>query len=894
MAYYNNTSSENNRYKKEHCKAKQAKRRVGNELVEQKFWHTQETSAVLAVWGTGPAGLTAEAAKQRLEQSGPNQLKKGKKRSVFSIFLGQFMDFMIWVLIAAALISGFLGEWVDACIIAIVIVLNAILGTVQEARAEAALEALEKMAAPFAKVVRDGATMKLPAAELVPGDLVLLEAGDSVPADLRIVTCHSLKVEESALTGESLPAEKSAAVVEDLNVPLADRINMAYMGTAVTYGRASGVVTATGMETEMGKIAHQLSGGKTESTPLQKKLNQLSNVLSIGVIGVAVVIFAAGLLSGRTAIDMFLTAVSLAVAAIPEGMVAVVTIVLAMGMRRMADQGAIIRRLPAVETLGSTQVICSDKTGTLTMNRMTVQQIWTGEEAPDHLFEAMLHCNDGTPSDDGQFVGDPTETALLDYLLAQNVCTVDAVKARVRAGEFPFDSDRKLSTVVRALPDGKLRVLVKGAPDVLLSRCSRRLKDGAEIRMGSIEEIAAANEEMAQQALRVLAFAYKDIEAASFNPADQAGTESGLVFCGLVGMIDPPREEAKRAIETCRKAGILPVMITGDHKITAAAIAGRLGILGDGRRVITGVELEAMSDQELYDQIRDIAVFARVAPEHKSRIVAAWQKRGKVVAMTGDGVNDAPALKAADIGVGMGITGTDVSKGASDMILTDDNFATIVIAVREGRRIFDNIHKAVRFLLSSNAGEVVTMLVATLAGWRILNPVHILWVNLVTDSLPALALGIEPEEDGVMERKPRDKSIPFFTGREWLRIALTGAFEALLTIVAFLLGFRFSPEIGMSMAFVTLAMAQLFAALGFQSERLSVFRMKAKKHPVLWLALGASTVLQLIVVLLPPLRTLFGLGVIPGLQWLEILGLCVLMLLFTELQKGIARLRQEI
>ena len=860
---------------------------------EQKFWHTQETDAVFAAWETSPEGLSAETAAKRLNELGPNRLEEGKKRSVLSIFLGQFKDFMIWVLIAAALISGFLGEWVDACIIAVVVLLNAVLGTVQEARAEAALEALKQMAAPFAKVIRGGVAVKLPAADLVPGDLVLLEAGDSIPADLRIVTCNSLKVEESALTGESLPVEKSAQVVADANAPLADRINMAYMGTAATYGRASGVVTATGMDTEMGKIAHQLSTGKTESTPLQKKLNQLSNVLSIGIIGVALVIFVVGLLSGRTAIDMFLTAVSLAVAAIPEGMVAVVTIVLAMGMRRMADQGAIIRRLPAVETLGSTQVICSDKTGTLTLNRMTVQQVWTGGEAPDHLFEAMLHCNDGAPSEGDQFVGDPTETALLDYLLAQRICTMEDVKARVRAGEFPFDSDRKLSTVVRTLPDGKLRVLVKGAPDVLLARCDRYLKDGAEAPLTDAGEISAANEEMAEQALRVLAFAYKDVEAPAFDPEDMAGTESGLVFCGLCGMIDPPREEAREAIKTCRKAGILPVMITGDHKVTASAIAQQLGILGDGRRAITGVELEAMSDQELYDQIGEIAVFARVAPEHKSRIVAAWQKRGKIVAMTGDGVNDAPALKAAEIGVGMGITGTDVSKGASDMILTDDNFATIVIAVREGRRIFDNIHKAVRFLLSSNAGEVVTMLAATIAGWRILSPVHILWVNLVTDTFPALALGVEPEEEGVMERKPRDKSIPFFTGREWFRVAVTGVFEAALTIAAFLLGRRISPETGMSMAFVTLAMAQLFAALGFQSERLSIFRMKARKHPVLWLALLGSTLLQLVVVLVPPLRGLFGLGIIPGMQWLEILGLCVLMLLFTELQKLIARLRHE-
>jgi Ca2+-transporting ATPase len=874
-----------------HCKEKGR----GTMAVGKQFWHTQDTDTIFRTLETGPNGLTSEEAEKRLEQDGPNKLEEGKKRSVLGIFLGQFKDFMIWVLIAAALISGFLGEWIDSGIIAAVVILNAILGSVQEVKAEAALEALKQMAAPFAKVMRDGVVTRLPAADLVVGDVVVLEAGDSIPADLRILSCNSLKVEESALTGESVPVEKATQVIADAEAPLGDRLNMAHMGTAATYGRATGVIIATGMDTEMGKIAHQLATGKKESTPLQQKLNKLSNVLSVGIIGIAAVIFVMGLLSGRTPLEMFLTAVSLAVAAIPEGMVAVVTIVLAMGMRRMADQGAIIRRLPAVETLGSTQVICSDKTGTLTLNRMTVKQVWTGGEATERLFDAMLHCNDSHPGDEDRFVGDPTETALLDYLIHQHVYTMTDVKDRVRVGEFPFDSDRKLSTAVIALPNGKRRVFVKGAPDVLLHRCDRRLKDGGEAQMQERAEIETANEDMAKQALRVLAFAYKDVDA--FDPEDMEGTESGLVFCGLTGMIDPPREEAKQAIATCRKAGILPVMITGDHKITAAAIAEELGILGDGRRAVTGVELEAMSDQTLYDEINEIAVFARVAPEHKSRIVAAWQKRGKIVAMTGDGVNDAPALKGAEIGVGMGITGTDVSKGASDMILTDDNFATIVIAVREGRRIFDNIHKAVRFLLSSNAGEVLTMLVATIAGWRILNPVHILWVNLVTDSFPALALGVEPEEDGVMDRKPRDKKTPFFSGREWFRIFMTGGFEALITIAAFLLGSRIetaaNPNVGIAMAFVTLAMAQLFAALGFQSEHTSVFRMKAKKHPMLWLALGVSTLLQLVVVLVPPLRALFGLGVIPGLQWLEILGLCVLMLLFTELQKLIARLRHE-
>ena len=858
----------------------------------QRSWQTLEPAEVLSALESSPNGLTSQEAAKRLERDGPNRLEEGKKKTLVGIFFSQFADFMIWVLIAAALISGFLGEWVDAAIIAVVVILNAVMGTIQESKAEAALAALQAMSAPFAKVLRDGAAVKLPAADLVVGDVVLLEAGDSVPADLRLLESASLKVEESALTGESVPVEKNAGALAAEDAPLGDRLNLAYLGTAVTYGRATGVVVGSGMGTEMGKIAHQLSSTVKETTPLQQKLNRLSNLLSYLVIAIAVIIFLVGLLRSQPWNESFLTAVSLAVAAIPEGMVAVVTIVLAMGMQRMAGQGAIIRRLPAVETLGSTEVICSDKTGTLTLNRMTVQETWTGGAPTDRLYETMLHCNDSQASDEG-FVGDPTETALLDYLVAQNVNTADDVKARVRAGEIPFDSDRKLSTVVIDLEGGRKRVLVKGAPDVLVSRCDSQLTpDGISV-LGNAAPIIIANESMAQRALRVLAFAYKDVDTVDMS--DIKGTESGLTFCGLVGMIDPPREEVRQAVAECRDAGILPVMITGDHKITASAIAERLGILGDGRIAITGAELEQMSDEELYEKVPDIAVYARVAPEHKSRIVAAWQKRGKIVSMTGDGVNDAHALKAADIGVGMGITGTDVSKGASDMVLTDDNFATIVIAVREGRRIFDNIHKAVRFLLSSNCGEVITMFTATVAGWLILKPTHILWVNLVTDSLPALALGVEPEEPGVMDRPPRGKDTPFFTARQWVRVGLTGLVEAALTVGAYLLGRRTGIEyLDSTMAFVTLSLLQLFAALGFQSEHSSLFKMKPSKHPMLWLGLGASLILQLIVVYIPPLRVAFDLALIPLVQWGEILAACVIMLLFTELQKWTARRRHEV
>ena len=854
-------------------------------------WQSQTPEEVLSVLESTVAGLSSDEAAKRLAANGPNKLAEGKKKTVIGIFLSQFADFMIWVLIAAALISGFLGEWVDAAIIAIVVILNAVMGTVQESRAEAALAALQAMSAPYAKVLRDGAAVKVPAADLVVGDVVLLEAGDSIPADLRLLESGSLKVEESALTGESVPVEKDAAVLAAADAPLGDRLNLAYMGTAVTYGRAVGVVVAAAMDTEMGKIAHQLTSTEKEVTPLQKKLNKLSNLLSYAVIAIAVVIFLVGLLRQQPWNESFLTAVSLAVAAIPEGMVAVVTIVLAMGMQRMAKQGAIIRRLPAVETLGSTDVICSDKTGTLTLNRMTVQQVWTGTAPTDRLYETMFHCND-SQAGEGGFVGDPTETALLDYLVKEEVYTTEQIKARVRAGEIPFDSDRKLSTVVIDLENGKKRVMVKGAPDVLVARCNSWLTPEGSVVLGDAAPILIENETMAQNALRVLAFGYKDVDAVDVT--DVEGTESGLIFCGLVGMIDPPREEVKQAVAECRAAGILPVMITGDHKITASAIAEQLGILGDGRIAITGTELERMSDEELYNKVPEIAVYARVAPEHKSRIVSAWQKRGKVVSMTGDGVNDAPALKAADIGGGMGITGTDVSKGASDMVLTDDNFATIVLAVKEGRRIFDNIHKAVRFLLSSNCGEVITMFAATVLGWTVLKPTHILWINLVTDSLPALALGVEPEEPGVMDRPPRGKDTSFFTARQWVRVGLTGLVEAALTVAAFLLGRRTGIEnMDMTMAFITLALLQLVATLGFQSEHSSLFKIKPKEHPVLWLGLGASLLLQLVVLFVPPLRVAFDLVLLPGVQWLQILGLCIVMLAFTEGQKLIARLRHE-
>lgn len=856
--------------------------------MDAKKWHTMSAGDVAQTLSTNQNGLGSLVAKERLAKDGPNQLVAGEKKTIFSIFLAQFANVMIWVLIGAAVISALVGEWVDASIILVVVILNAILGTVQESKAEAALDALKEMDAPTANVLRDGFAQQIAASELVVGDVVLLEAGDSVPADLRLVESKSLKAEESALTGESVPVEKGTQPLEEANVPLGDMLNMAFMGTAITYGRGTGVIVATGMDTQMGAIAHQLASTEQEITPLQRKLNQISHILSVGVIIIAAVVFSIGLAMGSQPLNMFLTAVSLAVAAIPEGLVAVVTIVLAIGMSRMASKGAIIRRLPAVETLGSTQIICSDKTGTLTQNRMTVQQIWTEDEAL--LMDAMAHCNDSRLGEEDKVLGDPTETALIDYVLANETWTPQEIHTRERLGEIPFDSKRKLSTVAIKHPSGQgMRIFVKGAPDVLLARCVSEDLPGTPIDPQRFSKIEQANEEMAQQALRVLAFGYKDVQDANF--ADEQAVEIDLAFIGLVGMIDPARPEVTQAIALCRRAGIQPVMITGDHKTTAVAIAQEIGILTPGMKAVTGSELEFMTDEELEQEVAKIGVYARVAPEHKSRIVSAWQRKGKTVAMTGDGVNDAPALKIADIGVGMGITGTDVSKQAADMVLTDDNFATIVSAVKEGRRIFDNIHKTVRFLLSSNAGEVIAILSATIVGWHLLSPVHILWINLVTDTLPAIALGMEPAEADVMERKPRDKKVPFLQRRDWLSILFVGTVEAVLTLLAYVLGGK--GVTGTTMAFLTLSLSQLFAAIGFQSERHSIFQIKFREHPVLWSAFLGSALLQLVVMIVPQLREVFDLIPLSGVQWLMVLGLCFAMLAFIELQKLMARLLKK-
>ncbi|MCL2550295.1 MAG: calcium-translocating P-type ATPase, PMCA-type [Methanimicrococcus sp.] len=857
---------------------------------------------------TNPGGLSTEEAAARLNDFGPNKLEEEGKQSIVTIFLAQFNDLMIWVLMAAALITAYVsylgGEFpIDTLIIAIVVILNAVIGTIQEYKAEASLEALKKMAAPYARVLRNGAVKNIPAAEVVVGDIVVMDAGDSIPADLRLQEVNSLKIEESALTGESKSVTKKIEIPGDTcgkSVALGDQTNMAFMGTNVVYGRGSGIVIATGMNTQIGKIASRLSETKKEITPLQKKLNQISKNISMIVIFIAIAVFVIGYLTGQDTLTMFLTAVALAVAAIPEGLVVCVTIVLALGMYRMAKRNALIRRLPAVETLGSTQVICSDKTGTLTQNRMTVKKMWVFEEVEDPdsgklrpLAEAFADCNDSRIDEAGKIVGDPTENAFLDYLIENNLQTADRLRNRVRAGEIPFDSDRKRSTVAVPNAFGGVRVYVKGAAESIVERSVSAYRDEQIVPMTEEmrKEILAANEEMAEKALRVLAFSYKDADA--IHPENMEETESGLIFCGLAGMIDPARPEVRETIKVCRKAGVTPVMITGDHKTTAVAIANDLGLLDDGRIAITGADLEEMSDAELDRKITEIGVYSRVSPEHKVRIVDAWQKRGKIVAMTGDGVNDAPALKRADIGVGMGITGTEVAKGAADMVLTDDNFATIVIAVKEGRGIFDNIHKIVSFLLSTNFGEVIAILTATILGFTLLSPIHLLWINLVTDSFPALALGVEPPEEDIMDRKPRDRKIPFMTGKQWVNIATIGTAAAIFTLAAYFVGSKTSPQTGVTMAFMTLGLIELFIALGFQSERNSIFKIHPKEHPYLWAAFFGPAALQVVLVLVPFLRESFGLVALSIYQWTIILALCIGMLLFIEFGKAVYRYRHN-
>lgn len=879
-----------------------------NSNQNQHKYHILDAEETLRLLNAEKEGLTREEAERRLQRYGPNKLEEGKKRSIAVMLFEQFKNVMVIILIIAALISGFLNELADTAIIMAIVIINAVLGVVQESKAEKALEALKSMASPKAKVKRNGKVEIVDSDSIVPGDIVLLEAGDYVPADMRLIEAVNLKAEEAALTGESEPVLKTTESLDDENVVIGDRINMAYSGSSISYGRGSGVATSTGMSTEVGNIAGYLSETDTEKTPLQLKLEELAKYLTVAIVFVAAVIFAAGIMQGRSYFDMFLTAVSLAVAAIPEGMPAIVTIVLALGVQKMSKRKAIIRRLPAVETLGSTQIICSDKTGTLTQNKMSVRDILIGEKhiksgsatGQESGFKDLLHimslCNDTrlTVNESGSFItmGDPTETALVDYAFENGIDKNQLESEMERKFEIPFDSDRKLMSTINKTGNS-FRVHTKGAPDILLDRCSMILTDEGikPLSQEYIETINNSYGKMAAGALRVLAFAYKDLESApSAEDITSHIIENGLIFAGLVGMIDPPREEAFDAVQTCRTAGIRPIMITGDHRDTAAAIARDLEIIHDESEVLTGIELDEIGDEDFVRNVHKYSVYARVSPEHKVRIVKAWKTRGKVVAMTGDGVNDAPALKNSDIGVGMGITGTDVSKGVSDMVLADDNFATIVLAVKEGRRIYSNIRNAIQFLLSANTGEVLTLFLATMMNWRILLPIHILWINLVTDAFPALALGAEKPEPGIMKRKPRDPKSSMFAGGVGTSIIYQGVLEGLITLAAFYIGLKlYSGDVAITMAFVTLGLIQLAHSLNVRSNDKSIFELGLFSNRFLIGAIVLSAFLQVIVVVVPFLREVFKVTSLNLEQWVIVVFASVLIIPAVEFVKLVGR-----
>lgn len=839
-------------------------------------------------------GLTSEEVEKRIQEYGFNEFKEKKTKSTFQKFIEQFKDFLVIILIIAAIISGFLGEVADATIILVVVILNAFLGVVQENKAEESLKALKRMAAPLAHVLRSGVSVEIPARELVPGDIVLLEAGKYVPADLRLIEAVNLKIEESSLTGESVPVEKNDELLEGENIPIGDRKNLAFMSSMVTYGRGKGIVVATGMNTEIGKIADMISKVEDENTPLQEKLAEAGKWMGIAALAICAVMFIAGVFEGRPIFEMFMTAVSLAVAAIPEGLPAVVTIVLAVGVQKMIKRNAIIRKLPAVETLGCATVICSDKTGTLTQNKMTVKKIYTINGFADDIVDAKkvlqiaTLCNDTKiVEENGKYrtIGDPTETALVDIALQSDIDKRVLEELYKRIDEIPFDSDRKLMTTFNKLEQG-IEVNTKGAPDIMLSRC-KYVYDGniREITDKDRENIRLANEEMAADALRVLAVGFKVVDR-----IDRETAEQELVFAGLIGMIDPPREEAKEAVHLCKTAGIKPVMITGDHKATAVAIAKELGILKNNSEAISGAELEAMSQEELEKRVDTYSVYARVSPEHKVRIVEAWKSRGQIVAMTGDGVNDAPALKIANIGAAMGITGTDVAKEAADMVLTDDNFATIVAAVEEGRTIFSNIKKSINYLLSCNIGEILTLFVATILGWpEPLLPIHILWVNLVTDSLPALALGMEPPEKGIMNQPPRDPDEGIFSKGFGTKLILQGILIGVITLSAYLYGIKFSEETGRSMAFFTLSLSQLVHAYNMRYEKKSVvFNNMFQNRYLNWATL-CSILIQFVVLFTPFTRSIFKVVLLDGSQ-IAVVAVCsITPLIIMEIAKFIKK-----
>lgn len=872
---------------------------------------------VLREVGSTENGLTSAEAGQRLSKYGPNRLKEGKKTTVFQRILAQISDPMVLILIAAAVISGVTsfmsGEsFSDVFIILFVVVLNTTLGVIQESKAEAAIEALKEMSASTSKVMRDGRIVHVKSEELVVGDVVLLEAGDAVPADGRLIGCFSLKVEEAALTGESVPVDKTDAALtaKEQDIPLGDHVNMVYMGSSVVYGRGMMVVTATGMNTEMGKIADAITSAQEGQTPLQKKLSQLSRILTGLVLAICVVMFGVSLLRhfltspvpgadiADTVLSSFMLAVSLAVAAIPEGLVAVVTIVLSIGVTRMSKRNAIIRKLTAVETLGCTQIICTDKTGTLTQNRMTIVEHCGDDEKL--LATSFALCSDAQLNEEGQAEGDPTQAAVVNYANIIGLPKNELEKEYPRVAEIPFDSGRKLMTTLHKKPGGGFIQHTTGAPDVVISRCSAYLENGRIFPMTEEKRrlFMSENKRLADKALRVLAAGFRewDDRPVELTPDH----ENNLVFLGLVGMMDPVRDEVPEAIERCRNAGIRPVMITGDHIDTAAAIAMQLGIITDRSQAITGSMLDEISDEEFMEKVEHYGVYARVKPEHKTRIVNAWRSRGYVTAMTGDGVNDAPSIKNADIGIGMGITGTDVTKNVADMILADDNFATIVAAVEEGRRIYDNIRKSIQFLLSSNLSEVISIFLATMLGFTILKPVHILFINLITDSLPALALGMEKGEADIMKRRPRDPNEGIFSGGVGFNIFYQGLMVSILTLAAYFIGERIengawrivNSDDGMTMAFLTMSMAEIFHSYNMRSQYGSIFKV-GNHNFYLFGSMLLSFLLTTSVIYVPFLRDAFGFTYISPAEYVTALALAILVIPIVELVKLIQRRTQR-
>lgn len=868
--------------------------------------HSQPKTELLKSLNTSPEkGLSSKQAAELLSRYGENKLKEKKKKTNLQRFLEQFKDVMIIILLIAAVISFVIAcvegdpmEFFEPVLILLIVVLNAVMGMVQESKAEKALDALKNMSAPHARVIRDGEEKVIDASKLVPGDIIRLEAGDFIPADARLLKSASLKSEESALTGESVPSEKDADAEVEENAGIGDRSNMVFSGCSVTYGTAAAVVTGTGMNTEMGKIAGLLEGESETQTPLQKKLAQLGKYLGVLALIACAIIFAVGLANGIDVLEIFMTAVSLAVSAIPEGLPAIVTIVLAIGVQRMVKKNALIRRLPAVETLGSASVICSDKTGTLTQNRMTLTKVWSdGSETPEEVGnrnsdaarELLCYgtlCCDGSVvfGEDGkeQHIGDPTETSIIVAARKNGMVQEQLNKDYPRLAEIPFDSDRKLMTSINKI-GGRNIVIVKGAFDMMAFRCIK----------GDLEAAKRVNEQMSSDALRVLAVGYKEIDAVPENPASEE-LENGLILMGLVGMIDPPRPEAKAAVATCRRAGIKPVMITGDHVVTASAIAKELGIMQPDDRAVTGAGLDAMTDEQLDKEVENISVYARVSPENKIRIVKAWQRKGQVVSMTGDGVNDAPALKAADIGCAMGITGTDVAKGAADMTLTDDNFATIVDAVREGRGIYANIRKVVGFLLGTNIGEVITVFAAMLLWHKTpLLSMQLLWINLVTDSLPAIALGMEAVEADVMDRRPKPKDEGIFAHGLGLRVVLQGLMFAVLTLIGFVAGENVTGTLagGQTMAFLILSMSQIVQAYNMRSEH-SLFKIGPfSNHRLNWAALASIVLVSL--VLFTPVGIAFGLVILPWKLYLLGLVLILVPLIVMEISKACGLIKHQ-